>query len=481
MKRKEKDPNRLGFKSYFGTTIMAATSGLSAGLMTSWFMIYLTDYAGIGALGAVVGSVVLLVMRIFDAVNDPLEGMIMDRAKVGRFGKYKPFIILATILITVGVSGMFFVPSGMNSALIIAWIVIAYLIYDIGVAFNAPNLVYRAMTLDSNERGKLMIGPRIVIMLFGAVTASIIKIVTSVNESINNMHVSFGLTVIVLMVAVGAVSILGATMVKEKYHPENDDEKAVKLTDIFRLLRDNKALQIRFLDAVFSGFVWTFLFSTTLYYIKWGFCADLTTGAVDSETYGNFSLIASMMMFLPLILGTLISTPIMKLFRSPIRFHRFLLLLQAVPCGVLFVLQMIGLLQTMPILFFVCLAITAIAIGADYIPMGTLNLECMDYEIYRTGHERSALVNACFGFLDKGQGALAGSAVGFILLAVGYVVDSATDTYVGDLAAMPTLLNWFIVLMGLIPFVLGMASWLVTKRYPITDEVRQQMQEKLSK
>lgn len=105
----------------------------------------------------------------------------------------------------------------------------------------------------------------------------------------------------------------------------------------------------------------------------------------------------------------------------------------------------------------------------------------MDYEIYRTGHERSALVNTCFGFLDKGQGALAGSAVGFILLAVGYVVDSATDTYVGDLAAMPTLLNWFIVLMGLIPFVLGMASWLVTKRYPITDEVRQQMQEKLSK
>ena len=41
--------------------------------------------------------------------------------------------------------------------------------------------------------------------------------------------------------------------------------------------------------------------------------------------------------------------------------------------------------------------------------------------------------------------------------------------------------NYFIVLMGLIPFVLGMASWLVTKHYPITDEVRQQMQEKLSK
>lgn len=189
MKRKEKDPNRLGFKSYFGTTIMAATSGLSAGLMTSWFMIYLTDYAGIGALGAVVGSVVLLVMRIFDAVNDPLEGMIMDRAKVGRFGKYKPFIILATILITVGVSGLFFVPSGMNSALIIAWIVIAYLIYDIGVAFNAPNLVYRAMTLDANERGKLMIGPRIVIMLFGAVTASIIKIVTGKQQTLQKRSI----------------------------------------------------------------------------------------------------------------------------------------------------------------------------------------------------------------------------------------------------------------------------------------------------
>ena len=84
MKSKVKSPDAIGFKEYFGTAAMGLTDGLSAALITSFFMIYLTDYAGLGAFGAVMGSSVLLLSRIFDAVNDPIEGWIMDRAKVGK-------------------------------------------------------------------------------------------------------------------------------------------------------------------------------------------------------------------------------------------------------------------------------------------------------------------------------------------------------------------------------------------------------------
>ena len=48
MARQPKDPNRLRFKDYLGTTLMGATDGVAAGVMTSMFMLYLTDYAGIG-------------------------------------------------------------------------------------------------------------------------------------------------------------------------------------------------------------------------------------------------------------------------------------------------------------------------------------------------------------------------------------------------------------------------------------------------
>jgi len=483
MKKKEKNPNRLRFKDYFGTTIMAATGGISAGLMTTWFMVYLTDYAGLGKWGAILGSTVLLGARLFDAVNDPLEGWIMDRAKVGRFGKYKPFIILSLLLITIGVSGLFFIPEGVNQNIVTVslWIIVSYLIYDIGVAFHAPNLIYRSMTLDGNERGKLLIGPRMVIMLFGMAASSLINIVNSVNESVNNMHLAFGITVVGTTLICGVISLLGISMVKEKYHaPQSEDDERIKLTDIFKVIKDNKALRIRLLEAIFSGFIWTFLFATALYYIKWAYCADLTTGAVDSDTYGLYSLITAMMMFLPLVVGTFIATPLMKRFGSAVRFHRFLVLMQAIPCGLLFVFHLLGLLSSSPALFFVCMAITAIAIGADYIPMGTMNIECMDYEIYTSGKDRSALCNACFGFMDKAQSAVSSGLIGVILVAIGYVVDSETDTYIGDLANIPTLLTWFIVIMGIVPCVLGIISWFILKHYPVTDEVRADMNKKLS-
>ena len=98
MGKKAKDPNKLHFKDYLGTTIMGGTDGLAAGIMTGLFMLFLTDYAGIGKWGAVLGSALLVFARVFDAVNDPIEGWIMDRAKVGKYGKYRPFLFLSILL-----------------------------------------------------------------------------------------------------------------------------------------------------------------------------------------------------------------------------------------------------------------------------------------------------------------------------------------------------------------------------------------------
>ena len=482
--QKQENPAKLGFAAYFGTTVMASTEAISAGLMTSFFMLYLTDYAGIGTWAAALGSTLLLVVRLFDAVNDPIQGWIMDRAKVGRHGKYKPFIILSILLITVGVSGLFFIPTGItgNPIFIVIWVILFYLLYDIGVSFFAPNLIYRTLTLDSVQRGKLMIGPRLISMLFGMVTASLIAIVNSVNANFNNIHTSFGVTVTAIVSAVALLSLLGISMVKERHHASAPTESdRVKLTDVFVLLRENKALRVKVLSEIFSGFIWTFLFATMLYYTKWAYCADLETGAVNTEQYGLFSLIGSMMMFLPLIVGTIIATPIMKKVGSAIKLHKFFIMLEATACGLLFVFQIFGLLQQVPFLFFLLTGIAAVGVGGNYIPEETVKIECMDYEIYKNGKDRSALCNACNKFTIKAQSAVSAGIVGILLTAIGYTVDSATDTYLGDLSRMPALLNWFIVIMGLVPFILGFVAWFILRSYPVTDEIRKDMQEKLKK
>ena len=459
--------DKVGFREYFGTATMGLTDGMAAALMTSFFLLYLTDYAGLGAFGAVVGSSVLLFSRIFDAVNDPIEGWIMDRAKVGKYGKYKPFIILSILSALVGVGALFFIPEGVSPVIAIIWVIFFYLLYDMGSSFYAPNLIFRTLTLDQNERGKLLIAPRIVSMMTGMVTAVLIAMVTGVNNVIGNMHTSFGLVVIGLLLITSVISLIGISLVRERHHAERDAEEQVKITDIFKLLKENDAIRINV--------------TTMLYYIKWGLCADLSTGTVDNGKYAMYSGIASMLMFLPLVGGTLIATPIMKKIGDPMKFLRILLLAQAIPCGVLFLLQILGILGKMPWLFLICAAITTTAVGMGYIPGSTVDIEIMDYEIYKNGKDRSALCNAINRFLAKAQNAIGASVVGFMLAGIGYVVDSETGDFVGELSQMPVMLNWFIVIMGLIPFVLGVIAYLIERRYPITNDVRVKMRESLHK
>lgn len=483
--KKVKDPNRLRFKDYFGTTILSVTESVGACLMTSLFMLYLTDYAGIGEWGAILGTSLLLFARLFDAVNDPIQGWVMDQAKVGKHGKYRPFLLLSTILISAGLIGLFALPEGLsnNPVMICVWVIFFYLLYDMGTSFFAPNLLYRTMTLDPNERGKLLIGPRMTNMAIGMVGAGLISIISAVNAGFNNMHTSFAVCVTVFAVAGCVISLLGLAMVKEKYHApkaEGEEEK-IKLTDIFGLIKRNDALRIKLLDQLFSGFVWTFLFATMTYYVKWAYCVDLSTGVVDTGKMGILSLLAAMLMFVPLVAGTFIAGPIMRKIGSPIKFQRALSLTNAVVCLLLFVLEITGILRMSPAAFFICAAVVATSIGAGYIPGATITMECMDYEIYKNGKDRSALCNAGDRFLSKAQSAISSSLVGVVLVAIGYEVDSVTDTFLGELSAIPTMLVWFIVIMGLIPGILSLISFFILKKYPVTDEIRADMKAKLGR
>ena len=88
--KNQKKTGELKFRDYFGTTAMSVTDGLASTVMTGLFMLYLTDYAGIGQWGAILGSGLLMFARLFDAINDPFEGWLMDRGKITKYGKYRP-------------------------------------------------------------------------------------------------------------------------------------------------------------------------------------------------------------------------------------------------------------------------------------------------------------------------------------------------------------------------------------------------------
>lgn len=480
-KNKVKNPEAVGAKECIGVTALSTMGGVAAIFMSTMFMQYMTDYAGLGAWGASLATILLLVARLFDAVDDPIQGFIMDSGKVGKHGKYKPFFMISIIMTAVGTILLYALPDGITSSpvLVTVWVIFFYLVYDIGTSFNNGNLLYRTMTDDVNERAKLVIGPRVWVMIIGILGSAMMMIIVAINSFTGSYKKSYAVVAAAASLIAALISVIGWFMVKEKHVVQQDEEEKVRVKDFFELFKVNKAMVVHFVKCIFSGFIWTLLFATPTYYVKWGFCTDLSTGQVDMALLGTYSLIVSMMMLLPLLFGTFLATPLMKLLKSPIRLTRLNLLLQAIGGGVLFVAQILGVLQNTPWLFFLGMFIMALAIGVDFVPQSTVEMEIMDYTIYKTGKDRSALSGVVSKFLEKAQTALSSALVGAILIAIGYNVDSVTGDYAGDIANIPTMLNWFIVVMGLVPCILGIIAFVIYRFYPIDNTVRADMRKYL--
>jgi Na+/melibiose symporter-like transporter len=107
-------------------------------------------------------------------------------------------------------------------------------------------------------------------------------------------------------------------------------------------------------------------------------------------------------------------------------------------------------------------------------------MEIMDYTIYKTGKDRSALTGVLEKFLEKAQSAVSSAIVGGVLIAIGYQVDSVTGNYVGDLAKMPFMLTWMIVIIGLVPAILAVIGILIIRTYPIDQTMRGDIQKFIS-
>ena len=474
--RKTRDPEHIGFKECFGTTTLSFTNALTGVLMSSMLMVYMTEYSGI-SYAALLATILLMAARVIDAVDDPIQGFIIDNSKRTRIGKYKPFFLISIIMEAIGAIALFSLPSSIAStpALTIAWVVVFYLVYDIGSSFYKDLLLYRTMSTDDNQRTKLVVGPRLMSFLTG-VAANVVftAAIVVLNAGGLSYHDAAARVIMILVVPSVAISLVGWFMVKEKHHVEEEHSEKLKLQDFFDLFKENKAMVVFALKGLFAGFIWTLIFATPIYYIKWGFCADLSTGIADMDQFTAYNGINAIITVVPMVLGAILGRPLLKLFKDPVKMTSTLLLIQAVGGGILFVAQITGLLQHAPWLFFATMFIMATGVGTDFVPQTFVQMEVVDYGIYKTGKDRSALTTVADGFITKMQTAFSASIVGLVLTGIGYTVEEG-NRFAGDVSQSPTMLNWFIVIMGLVPAVLGIISVLIYRKYPVTNAVRREM------
>ena len=121
-------------------------------VFTMYGLYFYTDVFGISA--AIVGSI-FLVARIWDAVNDPIMGLIADRTR-SRWGRFRPYLLWMAIPYGVIGFACFIVPDWSSSAKIF-YAAVTYILF--GMIYTAINLPYSGLMAvispNSLERTKV--------------------------------------------------------------------------------------------------------------------------------------------------------------------------------------------------------------------------------------------------------------------------------------------------------------------------------------
>lgn len=199
-------------------------------------------------------SLVLTVLRIFDAMNDPITGLIIDNIR-SPWGKYKPPMLLGAVLAVIFYLIMFadFGLTGMKYVLVFG---VAYILWDISYGIN--DIAYWSMmpslSLDQKKRENIGAFARICANIGMYIVMVGYPSFTSMLGGGKKGYFTLAVLVSVLMLAFQMFTLLGVKENKEQFK----EEESTSLKEMFHVLFANDQL------------MWTTL-SMALFMI--GYCA----------------------------------------------------------------------------------------------------------------------------------------------------------------------------------------------------------------
>lgn len=437
----------MGNKWSFGLGTLGRDMVAAMGSM--YILFYLTDVIGLSNTELVVATAIIVVLRIFDAINDPLMGFVVDNTR-SRWGKFKPWIAIgavawgaATILL--------FVDTGLRGAAFLALFAVLYLLWDIGYTLNDISYygMLPSLTRDQREREKLGVVARICanVGLF-AVVVAILPVTRALGDQLGSYQRGWLAMAIITVVVMVAFQSLTLVFTREKVAAP---AIGTPLRDLVGVIARNDQLLWTALSMLVFMSGYMTITSLGVYYFKYIYG--------DENIYPVFAAVLAVAQLTGLAILPLLAT---RMRRRSIHTLATALCL----AGLLVFVFASG---SLPL---VVVAGLLLFVGQGFIQLLMLMFvaDSVEYGQWKFGRRNESITLSIQPFVYKASSAIGTGMVGVALLLSGVnEATSAADLTDGDRAG-------FLAVMLGVPIVLIALSWVVLRsRYELDEERYQQI------
>ena len=352
------------------------------------------------AINASIVATIFLVVRIWDAVNDLLFGVIVDKSNF-KSGKFKPWVKISTLMIPIFTILIFIMPNTMSLELKIAYATVTYILWD--MAYTVCDIPIFALTTAMTNNVK----ERMSLISFGRFAATIAILVLAV--FVPMLYPTFGWEATAVILSVfGFLTMLPISITaKERFVVKK--QTAASLTTILKYLVGNKYLLIFYLTLIIASLTDTTITISNFFAI---YCL------------GGDQMISVVMLFtiVPMLLFTAILPKLGVMFD---KFHIF------VTCTIAnivlsIILYLVGYANLN--LFYILLFLRSFAMSASIVMPFMFSADCVEYGTYKTGERAEGVTFSIQTFTTKITGAISGTMGLFFLSLAGFAEGSASQS-----------------------------------------------------
>ncbi len=392
---------KLSIGEKFGYALGDVGNAFSWSYISSFLMLYYTDSMQIAP---TLVATLFLVTRIWDAVNDPLVGMLSDHTHSKR-GRYRPWILFGAFPLTVLTALAFYNPTNLGNT---GRLIYAYITYSLVVlAYTAVNIPYTAlsatMTQDSRERGSLA-GWRLTFSIVGAMLVA-----QAGTYLVPYLDTTFlpgqGYFCVAILLGVLGCICYFTTYAKTRERIEIKQETIKQPFKIqLRAVLRNKPLLLTTLVHFLVGMTVYGKMAVMAYYFKYN--------------VGNYGLLAvfTIVMQLSMAAGSMFSPWLSAKLKSKGK----ALSISFVGYGIFSLLNAAVTPLTSPAMFWILVALANFCHGSGYAISYAVIPDTVEYGALKSGVRSEGLISAFTSFFNKVGMAIGTSLTAFVLGALSY-------------------------------------------------------------